>query len=174
MVAYAIASLTAGSVAGSALAGSDVRASGVERHGRLERADRPRVARAERRERLAQELAHHGQAVLGDGDAGGRDAGAQLLHRQVGALWLVGHDVLLWGPHDLWGSHNSSGGAFASAAERGHRPLIVRQVVVLLRGLDLGPAPLDLGPQREHVAQALDVQARVGGETVSRIDRGLV
>src|ERR1043166_7055812 len=114
-------SVAGSALAGSALAGSDVRAGGVEGHGRLERADRPRVAGAQRGKRLAQELAHHGQAVLGDGDAGGRDAGAQLLHRQVGALRLVGHGVLLWGSHDLW-APDAWAPTIARAARSPQRP----------------------------------------------------
>src|SRR3989442_7557712 len=144
MVAYTMASL---------MADSDVRAGSIERHGRLERADRARVEGAQRRERLAQQLPDHVQAVLGDGNAGGRDAGAQLVHRQVGALRLVGHGVL------LWGSNDTSCGVSASAAEGGHRALIVRQLVVLLGGLPLGAAPLDLRPPGEPVAQALHVPA---------------
>src|SRR2546427_8727928 len=91
MVANAMASL---------MADSDVRTGGVERHGRLEGADLARVERAQGCERLAQQLPDHVQAVLGNGDAGGRDAGAQLVQRQLWAFRLVGHGVLLWGSND--------------------------------------------------------------------------
>src|SRR5712692_4669439 len=84
----------------SLMADSDVGAGGVERHGGLERADRARVDKAKRRQSVAQQLSHHVQAVLGNGDTGGRDAGAQLVHRQLGTLRVVGHGVLLRGSND--------------------------------------------------------------------------
>src|SRR5712692_5259106 len=48
----------------------------------------------QRPQRITEELAHHGQELVGNGDAGRGDAGAQLVHRELGGLGRVGHAVL--------------------------------------------------------------------------------
>src|SRR5918996_6227282 len=65
---------------------------GREADDRLDGLDRPRVERAHVHERVAQQLAHHAEPVLGDLDAGRLDAPAQLLQAE---LRLAVHQSLL-------------------------------------------------------------------------------
>src|SRR6185369_13421296 len=64
-------------------------AASLEADGGLHRLDRPRVERAHLDERVAQQLAHHAEAMVGDRDAGRLDPLPQLLQRQL--QWLA-HD----------------------------------------------------------------------------------
>src|SRR5258708_38659937 len=69
---------------------------------------------------------------------------------------------------------NPQAGSDIESLQLSQRPVVVRQIVVALRGGRLAaPVALDLGAQREHVPEAFHVDPRIGREAELRIGEQL-